>query len=463
MEDKHKYWLYGASALLGGVTLAKYLGRSLINRIADQYTKTIMTDKYEENMWEFVSASKRIGWQNIVELNLRSEIGKIIERPLGSPKKHPSVESLMFSFGQVNTMPTPENTTIDITTVLGKKAKKPLFLKTPIIIAGMAYGFALSEQFRLALAKGSALAGTAFNSGQSGFLPKEYQAADKLILQYNRGHWSKKPQTLRKADAIELHIGQGAVGGIPMVLESNTVNKKMREQFEVKKGEKVIYHSRIPGINNPKDLIKTVQELRSITNGIPIGAKIGAGDEIEKDLYWILEAHLDFVTICGAEAAAKGAPPTLLDDFGLPTLYAITRAFNYLEKQNARKEIDIILAGKFITPGDFLKAIALGADAVCIGSAALFATAHTEVLKALPFEPPTQVAWITGKQSKKFNIEEGAKNLAKYLNSCTEEMKMALTVMGKNSIKQLSKEDLVAVDLMVAEISGVRAAHIPPN
>lgn len=460
---RFKLWLYGVSALYGGVTVAKYLGRSMINRIADHYTKTIMTDEYGENMWEFVSASKRIGLQNIVELNLRAESGNIIERPLGTPKKYPSVQSLLFPFAQIAVMPTPGDITIDTSTVIGKKAKKPLVLKTPIIISGMAYGYALNERFRLALAKGSSRAGTAFNSGQSGFLPKERKAADKVILQYNRGHWSKKPETLRQADGIELHFGQGASGGIPIVLEPKMVTKQMRKQFEVKKGEKVIYHSGIPGINKPEDLIKTVREIRNITDGIPIGAKIGAGDFIEKDLYWILEAGLDFVTIDGAETASKGVPPAILDDFGLPSLYAITRAINYLEKENARKEIDIILAGKLINPGDFLKAIALGADAVYIGSAALFATSHTQVLKSLPFEPPTQVAWMDGKQAARFNIEKGAQSLAKFINSSTEEMKMALTVMGKTSLTQLSKNDLVAVDPVVAEITGIRPAHIPPE
>ncbi len=462
-KKKVKLWLYGASALLCGVKVAKYLGRSLVNRIADHYTKTIMTDEYGENLWEFVSASTRIGVQNIAELNLRAESGNIIERPLGSPKKYPSVQSLLFPFAQIGVMPTPGDATIDTSTVIGKRAKKPLTLKTPIIISGMAYGYALNERFRLALAKGSSQAGTAFNAGQSGFLPKERKAADKLIHQYNRGHWGRKTATLRQADAIELHFGQGASGGIPSVMEPNTVTKQMRKQFEVKRGEKVIYHSRILGINKPEDLIKTVREIRSITDGIPIGAKIGAGDFIEKDLYWILEAGLDFVTIDGAEAASKGVPPAILDDFGLPLIYAITRAVNYLEKENVRKEIDIILAGKLINPGDFLKAIALGADAVYIGSAALFATSHTQVLKSLPFEPPTQVAWMDGKQAARFNIAKGAQSLAKFIDSCTEEMKIALAVMGKTSLKQLTKKDLVAVDPLVAEITGIRPANIPPE
>jgi len=235
----------------------------------------------------------------------------------------------------------------------------------------------------------------------------------------------------------------------------------MREMFHRPKGERVVYPARIPGIERPEDLLKKVRELRSITDGIPIGAKIAAGDMLEKDLAWCLEAGLDFIAVSGAEGAAKGAPPTLLDDHGLPTLIALVRAVNYLEKVGAKKEIDLIIDGKIITPGDILKVLALGANAVYIGTAALFATAHTQVLKAMPFEPPTALAWNIGRYSRRFNSKKGASNLYLFLKSCTLEMRMSLSAMGKASIKELAKTDLVAVDPFVAEITGVKLAHVP--
>ena len=179
----------------------------------------------------------------------------------------------------------------------------------------MGYGFSLSEQFRLALAKGATLAGTAFNTGQGGVLPGERRAAKQLILQYNRGDWSKEPHILRQADALELHFGQGAVGGSFGILPAQKMTRNMRKMFRRQKGERVVYPARIPGIERPEDLLKKVKELRSITDGIPIGAKIAAGDMLEKDLVWCLEAGLDYVAVSGAEGAVKGA--TLLDDHGL--------------------------------------------------------------------------------------------------------------------------------------------------
>jgi len=150
-----------------------------------------------------------------------------------------------------------------------------------------------------------------------------------------------------------------------------------------------------------------------------------------------------------------------LDDHGLPTLIALCRAVNYLEKIGAKEEIDLIIDGKLITPGEILKVLALGANAVYIGTAALLATAHTQVLKVLPFEPPTALSWNVSRYSRRFNSRKGARNLYLFLKSCALEMQMSLRAMGKASIGELSKADLVAVDPFVAEITGVKLAHIP--
>lgn len=441
----------------------KQVARYYIKRKINKANKAIINDQYDENIWGFVTSIDRIGMLKAVENSLRTELGHMIERPFGSPKQFPSMDKLMFSFAQINTLPTMENTPIDTKVTIGKHAFKPLHLSIPVMITGMAYGEALTENVKLALAKGATLANTAFTTGESGMLSSERKAAGKLILQYNRGHWGKDIKTLRQADAIELQFGQGAIGGTSHAIYPDKITRELRKQFEVKKGEPIIAHARIPGITKPEDLKQKVDDLRSITLGIPIGAKIGAGDDLEQDIAWCLEAKLDYIAIDGAEAASKGSPPVLLDDFGLPTLVALVRAVNYLNQVGARDRIDVIVSGKILTPGDFLKAIALGADAVYIGSAALFAVIHNRIFKAIPFEPPSSVAWYDGKYSKGFNVKKGAENLGKFLSSCKEEMEIAIRALGKTSIHQLSKADLLAVDPVVSEITGIRMAHIPKN
>ncbi|MGI6330804.1 MAG: FMN-binding glutamate synthase family protein [Zhaonellaceae bacterium] len=449
-----------ATALLGAAGLKK-LARKTVKEISTSSIKTIMTDMYDENLWEFVSASTRVGLQNIVETNLRSEQGKVIERPLGSPRKFPSINSLTFNFAQLKSFPTPGDVPIDMSVTIGPEAAKPLHLKTPIIVSGMAYGYALSEAFKIALAKGASAAGTATNTGEGAWLDSERKAADKLILQYNRGSWSKEIHILQQADAIEIQLGQGAIGGVAHFMTSTNLNKKLRKAYGLLPGEHVVVHSRAPEINNPRELYNLVSRLRKITGGVPIGVKIGAGKYLEADLDMAVSSGVDYVAICGAEAATKGSPPILQDDFGLPTVFVLARAGRFWREQGLKGKVSLIAAGKLLTPGDFLKAIALGADAVYVGTMALFATAHTQVLHSIPFEPPTQVAWYNGKSQNKFKIEEGAKYLANYLKSCTLEMTEGIKALGKTSLKEVNMEDLISLDPLITEATGITPGYEP--
>ena len=151
----------------------------------------------------------------------------------------------------------------------------------------------------------------------------------------------------------------------------------------------------------------------------------------------------------------KEAPPILFDDFGIPTLHAVVRAVNHLEKRKLKDQISLIVSGGLLVPGHFLKVLALGADAVNVGSAMLFALSHTQSLKALPFEPPTQTVWYNGKFKDQFNTENGATSAEKFITASIEEMRMALRAMGKRSLKELSKKDLVSYDELTAKMIGI--------
>ena len=461
--DLRKYGPYLALALpiVGSYFGLKYAAKKFIAANGTNASKIILTDPYDENLWELVSAGKRSGPQTLVENSLRAQTGKAIDRPLGSPKAFPSLDDLMFNIAQIDTLPTLQLDSIDLTTFIGKNAAKPLQLSMPVMISAMAYGVALSEPFKIALAKGASLAGTASNTGEGPFLPKEREAAQQLILQYNRGYWNKEPEILRQANMLELQFGQGATAGTSHTLKAAEMTPTLRKRFGVEVGQTVTAQSRIPGINSGHDLIRKIRELRKIVDGIPIGVKIGAGKYLEKDLDWILRAEADVICIDGAEAATKGSHPILQDDFGVPTLYALARANNYLEKTGTRKSIDLVISGGLRTPGHFLKAIALGADAVYIGSAALFAAAGLQTWKAMPSEPPTQIAWETGKYARKFNIDQGANSLAKFLTAVADEMKAGLQALGKKSLRELSKDDLMALSGEIAQAIGVIPVYAP--
>ena len=169
----------------------------------------------------------------------------------------------------------------------------------------------------------------------------------------------------------------------------------------------------------------------------------------------MIDLGVDFITIDGGQGGSYGAPPILSDDMGIPTLHAVVRAANHLKKRNQRGQISLIVSGGLFVPGQFLKILALGADAVNIGSAMLFAVSHTQTLNAVPFEPPTQAAWHQGKYRDEFNIEEGVKSAEKFLTSSAEEIRMGLRAMGKRSLQELSKKDLISYDELTAKITGI--------
>ena len=450
--EKNELW----KATLGGMGLGFLslflLRKPLINYLHDSVVKRIMTDSYSENLWEFISASTRAGLQPIVENNLRSQEGKIIYRPLGTPRKFLNSDDLLFNIAQLAKLPTPEDRTINMETIIGPQAARPLQITMPIMITGMAYGLGLSEKAKIALALGATKAGTAINSGEGPFLPSERKAAQHYILMYDRTGRNHNPAVLKQADAVEIQFGQGAIAGIGHPTPYASLPPKARKLMGLKPNQPTVTRARQPGISDPaKDLPLLVNRLRQITGGVPIGAKIGAGHSLEKDLEILVDAGIDFITVDGAEAATRGGPPILMDDFGVPTIIAVNRAGNYLQEQGLKNKITLIASGGLFTPGAFLKAVALGADAVYIGTAALFATVHTQSLKAMPFEPPTQTVFAQGNAAQKFNVSEGAQSLANFLNSCNLEMLEGIKALGKTSLQEVCKSDLRAVSPFLAK------------
>jgi sugar fermentation stimulation protein len=249
--------------------------------------------------------------------------------------------------------------------------------------------------------------------------------------------------------------------GTKHIVKSELIDKQLREDFGIPKGKDIIAHSKQPEVQTPEDLPILVEKLKNITGGVPIGAKIGAGKYLEKDLEYLCKSGVDFITVDGAEAATKGSPPIFQDDFGIPTVFAIHRAAKWIRDNGYADRISLIVSGKIRTPGEVLKARALGADACYMGSIALFAVSHSQLKKALPFEPPTSLVWYNAHYSKSFDISKGAKSLNNFLESCHLEIADGVRGLGKTSLMQVNKDDLIAIDETVAKGCGIPMAYHP--
>lgn len=418
----------------------------LMNPVTDGMLKNMLTEAYPNNPMVMTTTFEKLSLRAVIEAGMRAETGKALTRPMGSPLRLSPWEQLLLNPRQLFELPTPDQNTIDTQVVIGPNAKKPLKLDIPILITGMSYGGSLSLPMKIALAKGASLAGTATNTGESAVSEEEREAADYLIGQYNRGGWLNTPEQLELVDAIEVQLGQGAWGGaVASSVNEDEMDEHLRILWKIDEGGSTGKRSRLPEVNSPEDVVKLIKKLKS-SYSVPVGIKIAATHFMERELEVIIKTDADFICIDGQEGGTAASSPTLEDDMGLPTLFGLGRTINWLREQNLRERFTVIAAGGLRTPGEMLKALALGADAVYIGSIALIATMQSQITKALPQHPAHQLALYNGALTEEFDIEEGSRHLANFLLSCQEEMKMALQAMGKKSIQELGRDDLVCLD-----------------
>ncbi|PEZ76085.1 FMN-binding glutamate synthase family protein, partial [Bacillus sp. AFS017274] len=328
--------------------------RWIMKRIVKKMGKIILTDSYQENIMELMPGLRHMGVQNMLENSLRAETGDVLHRPLGSSKKWPHLDPITFIPAQTTPFPIDGEEDVDVKVTIGPKAKKPMKIKIPLMITGMAYGIALSEQTRLSLAEAAKNVGTAINSGEGGVIPEELDKAGKYILQFSKTEWSKEEDLIKRADMIEIKFGQGALAGMGGKISPTNLTGRAREVMGLKENEDGVIFEHFFENQTLKDIKKLVNELRSITGGVPIGVKMGAGGKIEEDIDHLIELGVDFITIDGGQAATHGAPPILSDDMGIPTLHAVVRAVNHLEKRKMKGQISLIVSGGLLVPGHFL-------------------------------------------------------------------------------------------------------------
>lgn len=441
--------------------LLSWLMIKLMDPTLDEAMVKMLTEDYADNPFLMATVAEKLSPRAMIEAAMRAESGKELTRPLGSPVVLSPWDKILLSPKQLFQLPTQDYTQINTTTVIGPKAKKPLQLDIPIMITGMSYGGSLSLPIKMALAKGAGLAGTSTNTGESAVTNEERDAARFLIGQYHRGGFLSGPEQLSRLDAIEIQLGQGAWGGaVDEPMKAELIGEHLRMAWHLEEGQDATVYARMPGKNTTQDYIKMINEMKAQYD-VPVGVKIAGSDYIEYELEVIAQTQADYIVVDGSEGGTAVANPTLQDNLGLPTFHTIVRTVDWLVRNNLRDRFSVIATGGLTTPGHFLKAMALGADAVYIGSIALMAAMHTQIAKVLPQAPPTQLALYTGKLSDKLDIDLAAQHLAKFLTSCIIEMQLAVQAVGKNAIKELDRNDLVTVEKNITQFAGIRYAGIP--
>ncbi|HIF5300130.1 TPA: glutamate synthase-related protein, partial [Clostridioides difficile] len=368
--------------------------------------------------------------------------GKSIIEPMRTKLPVISWDDILIMGAQLNPLPLNEHDEVNTTTIIGKKAKKPMIIENPVYISHMSFG-ALSKELKIALAKGAAQNKTAMCSGEGGILPEEKEASYKYIFEYVPNKYSVTEENLKNSDAIEIKIGQGTKPGMGGHLPGEKVTEEIAKVRNKPVGQDVISPSCFEEIQSKEDLKKLVDELREVSEGRPIGVKISAG-HIEKDMEFIAYAKPDFVTIDGRGGATGASPKLLKDATSIPTIFALYRARKYIDTHGL--DIDLVITGGLRISTDFAKAIAMGADAVAIASSALMAAACQQYRICGSGKCPVGVATQDEELRKRLHIENSANRVANFLNVSLEELKTFARISGHKDIHDLSVDDLYTVN-----------------
>lgn len=385
------------------------------------------------------------------EIHEMAVTGKSAIEAMGTQMKMPNWDDILILGAQLNPPPLEEHADVSLRTVIGKNAKKPMVLDMPVYISHMSFG-ALSRETKIALAKGSAMAGTAMCSGEGGVLPEEKAAAHKYIFEYVPNLYSVTTENLTTSDAIEIKIGQGTKPGMGGHLPGSKVTPEIAAVRNKPLGKDVISPSKFPGINTKEDLRQMVDTLRECSEGRPIGIKIAAG-RIEKDLAYCVYAEPDFITIDGRGGATGASPAIIRDSTSVPTVYALYRARKYLDSVNA--DIDLVITGGLRVSSDFAKAIAMGADAVAVASAAMVAAACQQYRICGTGMCPVGVATQDPELRERLHMDAASRRVANYLRCSAEELRTFARITGHENIHDLSVDDLCTISREISEYTNI--------
>jgi len=378
--------------------------------------------------------------------------GESVVEPMRTRQPVVSWDDILIKGAQLARQPLNRDETVDTRTVIGPRAKQPLVVGTPIIVSHMSFG-ALSKEAHSALALGSAAAGTAMGSGEGGILPEALGLAHKFIFEYVPNRYGATAENLRRVDAVEIKIGQSAKPGMGGHLPGGKVTAEIAALRGFPEGTDIVSPSRFPDIATRDDLRRKVDELREISGGRPIGIKFAAGD-VEADLEFALSAGPDFITIDGRAGATGAALKLIKDATSIPTVYALDRARRYLETRGI-EGVTLIATGGLRVSSDFVKALALGADVVAIGTAALMAIGCQQFRICDSGRCPVGIATQDPGLRARLDVAEAARGLANFLRVSTEELRDFARLTGNDSVRKLSVRDLVTTSSEISNHTSI--------
>jgi methylamine---glutamate N-methyltransferase subunit C len=411
----------------------------------------------------------------IAEIQRAANEGMYDIRGFGAKRRLPHFDDLLFLGASMSRYPLEGyRERCDTSVTLGARhAEVPLELKIPITIAGMSFG-ALSAPAKEALGRGASEVGTSTTTGDGGMTPEERGHSKLLVYQLLPSRYGMNPDDLRRADAIEIVVGQGAKPGGGGMLLGHKISDRVAEMRTLPKGIDQRSACRHPDWNGPDDLEIKIHELRELTDWKkPIFVKVGA-TRTYYDVALAVKSGADCVVVDGMQGGTAATQDVFIEHVGIPTLPAVRLAVEALQELDMHRKVQLIVSGGIRSGADVAKALALGADAVSIGVAAMIALGDNAPGLESEYEKIGSSAgyyddWQAGRDpagistqedelAARFDPELGGRRLANYLRCMTLECQTLARACGKSHVHNLEPEDLVALTVEAAAMARVPLA-----
>lgn len=364
----------------------------------------------------------------------------------------PTWDDIQFVTAQLATPPQLDDVAIGSEVVIGPNAKKPLRLDLPLFVSDMSFG-ALSEEAKIALARGAQLAGTSICSGEGGMLPEEQAENSRYFYELASGRFGFSMDKVKKCQAFHFKGGQGAKTGTGGHLPGPKVKGKIAQVRGLQEGEPAVSPPRFPDWTDISQIRDFASLVREETGGIPIGYKLSA-QHIEKDIDAALEVGVDYIILDGRGGGTGAAPVIFRDNISVPTIPALARARRHLDRLS-RQDVTLVITGGLRKPADFAKALALGADAIAISNSAMQAIGCLGMRACHTNNCPVGIATQKDHLRGRLIVEESAQRLARFFETSVELISILARACGHTHLNQFCLDDLTTFKRPMTELTGI--------
>ena len=378
---------------------------------------------------------------------------------MGVPRNQlPGWDDIQVLTAQLHKLPLFDDAEINTECVVGPKAEKPLKLEIPLFVSDMSFG-ALSEEAKVSLAKGAEMAGTGICSGEGGMLPEEQAANSRYLFELASAKFGYSEALLERAQAFHFKCGQGAKTGTGGHLPGSKVQGRIAEVRRLPPGTTAISPPRFTDLDSVAAFSDFGDEVRALTGGIPIGFKMSA-QHIEKDIDFALQAGADYIILDGRGGGTGSAPAIFRNHISVPTLPALARARRHLDAAQA-EGVTLVITGGLRTAPDFVKALALGADAIAVANAAMQAIGCIAMRACHTNNCPVGIATQKDHLRARLEIAKSALRLKNYFQATVDLMKVLSRACGHDCLSQFGILDLSTWNETIHKLTGIPWAGVP--